>query len=45
MDDTALIYAAYNNNREIVELLLDYGQADEFILDDNNKSLWLPKWW
>ena len=36
---TALIYAAYNNNREIVELLLDYG-ADEFILDDNNKSFY-----
>ena len=36
---TALIRAAYNNNREIVELLLDY-YADEFILNDNNKSFY-----
>ena len=36
---TALIYAAYNNNREIVEILLDYG-ADEFILNDENKSFY-----
>ena len=36
---TALIWAAYKNNREIVEILLDYG-ADEFILDNNNKSFY-----
>ena len=37
--NTALIWAAFYNNREIVEILLDYG-ADEFILDDNNKSFY-----
>ena len=37
--NTALILAAYKNNREIVELLLDY-YADEFILDDENKSFY-----
>ena len=36
---TALIRAAYNNYREIVKLLLDY-YADEFILNDNNKSFY-----
>ena len=36
---TALIWAAFYNNREIVEILLDYG-ADEFILNDNNKSFY-----
>ena len=36
---TALILAAYENNREIIELLLDYG-ADEFILNDENKSFY-----
>ena len=34
---TALIIAAYKNNSEIVEILLDYG-ADEFILHDNNNK-------
>ena len=38
-DYTALIWAAFCNNREIVEILLDYG-ADEFILNDNNKSFY-----
>ena len=37
--ETALILAAYENNREIIELLLDYG-ADEFIIDGNNKSFY-----
>ena len=37
--DTALIYAAFKNNKEIMELLLDYG-ADEFILNDENKSFY-----
>ena len=37
--NTALIDAAKNNNRETVEILLDYG-ADEFILDNNNKSFY-----
>ncbi len=37
--DTALIIAASNNNREIVELLLDY-YADEFILNNENKSFY-----
>ena len=36
---TALIVAAKYNKREIIELLLDYG-ADEFILDNNNKSFY-----
>ena len=36
---TALILAAYTNNRETVEILLDYG-ADEFILNDENKSFY-----
>ena len=36
---TALIWAAYNNNREMIELLLDYA-ADEFILNDQNKSFY-----
>ena len=38
-NNTALILAAYKNNREIVEILLDYG-ADEFILNDENKSFY-----
>ena len=37
--NTALILAAYKNNREIVEILLDYG-ADEFILNNYNKSFY-----
>ena len=37
--NNALIWAASNNNREIVELLLDYG-ADEFILNNDNKSFY-----
>jgi ankyrin repeat protein len=37
--DTPLILAASNNNRETVEILLDYGD-DEFILDNNNKSFY-----
>ena len=37
--NTALILAAYKNNREIVEILLDYG-ADEFILDNHDKSFY-----
>ena len=37
--DTALIYAAFRNNLEIVEILLDYG-ADEFILDNRDKSFY-----
>ena len=37
--NTALIKAAYYNNVEIVELLLDY-YADEFILNDDNKSFY-----
>ena len=36
---TALICAAFNNKRNIVELLLDY-HADEFILDNNNESFY-----
>ena len=38
-DETALIIAAIYNNREVIELLLDYG-ADEFILDYENKSFY-----
>jgi len=34
---TFLILAAYYNNREIVEFILDY-YTDEFILDNNDKS-------
>ena len=37
--NNALILAAHLNNKEIVEILLDYG-ADEFILDDDNKSFY-----
>ena len=37
--DTALILAANRNNKKITELLLDYG-ADEFILNDRNKSFY-----
>ena len=36
---TALISAAYYNNREIIKLLLNYG-ADEFILDYDNNSFY-----
>ncbi len=42
---TALICAAFNNKRNIVELLLDY-HADEFILDNNDESFYdLLKYW
>ena len=37
--ETALIIASRNNNREIIELLLNY-HADEFILNDNNDSFY-----
>jgi len=38
-NDTALICAARDNDREIVEFLLDYG-ADEFLLNYENKSFY-----
>ena len=37
--NTVLIFAAFKNNKKIIELLLDY-YADEFILNDDNKSFY-----
>ena len=41
--DTALIKAAFYDNRGTVEILLDYG-ADEFILNDENKEYFTQKY-
>ncbi len=39
LENTALIIAAFNDARELVELLLDY-HADEFVLDNSGRSFY-----